>query len=148
MLTIALVNMPFSQDNAWPAGLHTIFANARDRRHATFDERYNGPYDKLLNYCFGDGFKFYVAAYNPPEDDGRERLDCIVSMVVFDGVGRPVLAVEAKDESWAGKGERRYRVDQQMRERFAMTLEDCPLPRLWGLSLLGTSMRVYCADTA
>jgi hypothetical protein len=25
-------------------------------------------------------------------------------------------------------------------------LRDCPLPRLWGLSLLGTSLRVYCGD--
>ena len=25
-------------------------------------------------------------------------------------------------------------------------LNDCPLPRLWGLSLLGTSLRVYCGD--
>jgi len=29
-----------------------------------------------------------------------------------------------------------------------MMLEDCPLPRLWGLSLLGTKMRVYCGNKA
>ncbi|KIL60254.1 hypothetical protein M378DRAFT_168267 [Amanita muscaria Koide BX008] len=27
-------------------------------------------------------------------------------------------------------------------------LHNCPLPRLWGLSLLGTSLRVYAGDVA
>lgn len=35
-----------------------------------------------------------------------------------------------------------------MRGRYALILDDCPLPRLWGLSLLGTSARVYCGDKA
>ena len=31
-----------------------------------------------------------------------------------------------------------------MRQRYDSMFADYPLPRLWGLSLLGTSLRVYC----
>ena len=34
-----------------------------------------------------------------------------------------------------------------MRELYDELLAKCPLPRLWGLSLLGTSVRVYCGHT-
>ena len=33
-----------------------------------------------------------------------------------------------------------------MRQRFDTFTAACPLPRLWGLSLLGTSLRVYVCD--
>ncbi len=139
--------MPFQQDNAWPAGLLTIFDHAR-AKHTTFENRYYGPYDKLLNYCFGDNFKFYIAPQSPPRDDSRDAVDFIVFLVVFDvATDRPVLMAEVKDHSWAQKAELRYRADKQMRDKYALMLDECPLPRLWGLSLLGTSMRVYCGDT-
>jgi hypothetical protein len=112
-----------------------------------FENRYYGPYDKLLNYCFGDSFTFYVAPQNPPRDDSRDAADFIVFLVVFDRNDKPVLIVEVKDDSWAQKAELRYRADVQMRSRYALMLDECPIPRLWGLSLLGTSMRVYCGDT-
>jgi|SRR5712672_2421024 len=35
------------------------------------------------------------------------------------------------------------RADDQLRQLFDATFAECPLPRLWGLSLLGTSLRVY-----
>ncbi len=34
-----------------------------------------------------------------------------------------------------------------MRGRFELMLYDCPLPRLRGLSCLGTAVRVYTGDT-
>ena len=33
-----------------------------------------------------------------------------------------------------------------MRQLYDQTLYNCAIPRLYGLSLLGTSLRVYCAD--
>ena len=33
-----------------------------------------------------------------------------------------------------------------MRQRYDQTLPNCPILRLYGLSLLGTSLRVYCGD--
>ncbi|KIL55291.1 hypothetical protein M378DRAFT_173746 [Amanita muscaria Koide BX008] len=35
-----------------------------------------------------------------------------------------------------------------MRQRYDSMLRNCPLPRLWGLSLLGTSLRVYAGEVA
>ncbi|KAK2467553.1 hypothetical protein APHAL10511_000408 [Amanita phalloides] len=134
--------MPFQSDQTWPGGLLTIFNHARANR-TSFESRYYGPYDKLLNYCFGESFTFYVAPQNPPRDGS---IDFVVFLVVFDSNDRPVLIVEVKDDSWAEKAELRYRADDQMRGRYALMLDDCPLPSLWGLSLFGTSARVYCGD--
>ena len=55
---------------------------------------------------------------------------------------------EIKDDSWATRAEQRFKADEQMRQRYNSMLQACPLPRLWGLSLLGTSLRVYCGDAA
>jgi hypothetical protein len=54
--------MPFSTDTAcsWPPGLRTIFDICRQQREP-LENRYYGPYDKLLNYCFGDSFQYFVA---------------------------------------------------------------------------------------
>ncbi|KAG9042522.1 hypothetical protein FS837_010756 [Tulasnella sp. UAMH 9824] len=56
------------------------------------------------------------------------------------------MIVEVKDDSWASKAELRYCADKHMRDRYSLMLEDCATPRLWGLSVFGTSMRVYCGD--
>lgn len=40
-----------------------------------------------------------------------------------------------------------FKADDQMRQRYDSMLADCPMPRMWGLSLLGTSLRVHCGDT-
>lgn len=37
--------------------------------------------------------------------------------------------------------------DDRVRQQFSALLGKCALPRLWGLSLIGTSLRVYCAAT-
>lgn len=138
--------MPFHSDNTWPAGLVTIFDHARAKR-TIFENRYYDPYDKLLNYCFGDSFTFYIAPHNPPRDDNRDVTDFVVFLVVFDSNNKPVFIVEVKDDGWVEKAELRYRADAQMRGRYAVMLDECRLPHLWGLSLLGTSARVYCGDT-
>ena len=138
--------MPFQSDNAWPVGLIAIFNHARAKRTG-FENRYYGPYDKLLNYCFGESFTFYVAPQNPPGDDRYDVVDVVVFLVVFDSNNKPVIIVEVKDDGWVEKAELRYRADEQMRNRFALMLDKCHLPRLWGLSLLGTSARVYYGDT-
>ena len=79
-------------DNIWPAGLLTIFEHKRGA--SSLENRYYGPYDKLLNYCFGTGFAFYVAPQNPQSDDSRETVHFVVVLVVFDKNDKPVLIVE------------------------------------------------------
>jgi hypothetical protein len=121
--------MPFQTDNAWPAGLLTIFEHGR-AKHSTFENCYYGPYDKLLNYCFGSDFTFYVAPQNPPASDSHDTVDFIVFLVVFNSDDEPVLIVEVKDDSWAQKAELRYRADKQMCDRYGLMLDDCPTPKV------------------
>ena len=140
--------MPFSTDTAWPQGLRKIFDICRQQREP-LENRYYGPYDKLLNYCFGDSFQYFVAPQRPPSDlTLRDTVDFVVFLVVFDANRRPVLIAEIKDDAWAHKSDLRYSADDQIRRRYDAMLGDCPLPRLWGLSLLGTSLRVYCGIVA
>ena len=57
-----------------------------------------------------------------------------------------MLMAEIKDDGWANKADLRFKANEQMRQWCNPMVGDCPLPRLWGLSLLGTSLRVYCGD--
>ena len=74
--------LPFKTDNAWPAGLLTIFEHGR-AKHSTF-----GPYDKLLDYCFGSGFTFYVALQRSPASDSRDTVDFVVFLVMLNNDGQ------------------------------------------------------------
>ena len=76
--------IPTKTDNAWPAGLLTIFEHGR-AKHSTF-----GPYDKLLNYCFGSGFTFYVALQRPPASDSRDTVDFVVFLVMLNNDGQQI----------------------------------------------------------
>ena len=142
--------MSFSTDTAWPQGFRTTFDICREQGKP-FENRYYGPYDKLLNYCFGESF-YLVAPQNPPSDHDdarRETVDFIVFLVVFDAKNhRPVLFAEIKDDGLAHQAGFRFKADDQIRRRYDAMFADCPLPRLWGLSLLGTSLRVYCGTVA
>jgi len=92
--------MPFSTDNSWPAGLLKIFEICREVNRP-LENRYYGPYDKLINYCFGDSFTFFVAPQHPPDNATKEAIDFIVFLIVFDALRRPVLIAEVKDDSRA-----------------------------------------------
>jgi len=54
----------FITDSTWPDGLLTIFQNCRDSREL-LEYRYYGPFTKLLSYCFGEGYEFFVALTSP-----------------------------------------------------------------------------------
>jgi hypothetical protein len=56
-----------------------------------------------------------------------------------------VLIAEIKDDAWVSKADLHFKTDEQIRQRYDSMLFDS---RLWGLSLLGTSLRVYCRDVA
>ena len=60
----------------------------------------------------------------------------------------PVLIAEIKDDGWAAEADKRQKADSQMRQRFDQMLRKCAIPRLYGLSLLGTSLRVCYGDKA
>ena len=137
--------MPFDTDTAWPAPLHTIFQVSRAPL-GTLEHRYYGPYDKLLNYCF-DGFTYFVAPQAPPRDDTTEKVDFVV-FLVMDLRRRPVFLIGVKDDSHPNAPSKRAAADRQMRARYDDLLYQCPLPKLYGVSVIGTKMRVYAGDAA
>ena len=140
--------MPFSTDNSWPAGLLKIFELCR-KEGQPYENRYYGPYTRLLAYCFGDSFTFFVGPQSAPSDlVPRETVDFIVYVIVYDAAHRPVLMAEIKDDSWASNARNRLEADKQIRHRYKFMLHTCPLPCLWGLSLLGTSTHIYHGDVA
>jgi hypothetical protein len=137
--------MPFSTDVNWPQGLLDIF-NAGRNQNALLESRYYGPYDRLLNYAAIEGsFTFFLAPQTAPDETSPcDTVEFVVFMVVLNQEQRPVLIAEIKDDGWVDKPDMRQRADTQMRQRFDQMLLNCAIPRLYGLSLLGTSLRVYC----
>ncbi|KAF9237213.1 hypothetical protein BU15DRAFT_63280 [Melanogaster broomeanus] len=143
--------MPFSTDAHWPQGLLNIFHVSRNQ-NVPFESRYYGPYDRLFNYAVIEGsFALFLAPQAAPDDTStvpREAVGYGVFMVVLDQDQKPVLLAEVKDDKWANRPDTRQRADAQMRRWYDQMLQHCPIPRLYGLSLLGTSLRVYCGDKA
>ncbi|KAF8305800.1 uncharacterized protein EI90DRAFT_2986909 [Cantharellus anzutake] len=138
--------LAFQTANSWPDGLCAILEYSR-AEYVTVEERYYGPYIKLSQYCFGDGFDFYVTPRFPTPDDVRDGTETsTIFLAVLDPHKNPVLFAEVKHESWARAAASRHRADRHMRTRFFALLYDCPMPRLWGLSFLGTSVRIYVGD--
>ncbi|KAJ7730515.1 hypothetical protein B0H14DRAFT_2998956 [Mycena olivaceomarginata] len=117
--------MPFATDTSWPAGLTNIFDIARSG-HGSFENRYYGPYNTMLFYY---------------------TVDFIVYLIVYRDQ-RPVFLVEIKDDAHILVPTKRKAADAQMRERYDELLHACPIPMLYGLSVLGTKMRVYCGNLA
>ncbi|KAF8232077.1 hypothetical protein L208DRAFT_1436812 [Tricholoma matsutake] len=139
--------MPFSTDANWPQGLRNIFNVSRNQNTAV-ESRYYGPYDRLFNYAVIEGsFTFFLAPQTAPDETSpRDAVDFVTFMVVLNQDQKPVLIAEIKDDRWANEPDKRQRADFQMRQRYDQMLPNCPIPRLYGLSLLGTSLRVYCGD--
>ncbi|KAH9035053.1 hypothetical protein EDB84DRAFT_1485833 [Lactarius hengduanensis] len=67
-------------------------------------------------------------------------------MVVLNQEQKPVLFAEIKDDRWANEPYTRQRADTQMRQLYEQMLPNSAIPHLYGLSLLGTSLRVYRGD--
>ncbi|KAF8835709.1 hypothetical protein BDN67DRAFT_403386 [Paxillus ammoniavirescens] len=125
--------MLFPTDNSWPTGPLKIFESCRDLNKPLENPHY-GPYDKLLNYCFGDSFTFFIAPQNPP-GYGAARGAALSFSVVRDEARHPFLIAEIKGDSWAKHAGRRLEADQ-LRRRCDVMLDARLLPCLWGLSLL------------
>jgi hypothetical protein len=94
-------------------------------------------------------FTFFLAPQTAPDETSpHDSVEFVVFMVVFDREQKPVLIAEIKDhDRWANKPDsKRQRADTQMRQRSDQMLPNCAIPRLYGLSLLGTSFRVHCGE--
>ncbi|KAJ7072829.1 hypothetical protein C8F01DRAFT_1105391 [Mycena amicta] len=126
--------MPYISDTdvAWPRNFVIFFDAAR---FSTTNNRYLGAYNALLSYCFCEDFNFVVSC---------ETVDSMVYLVVFDVAQQsPVFFVQVNDELSPTE---RIAADEKMRKRYKDRLRGCVIPRLYGLSVLGSRMRVYCND--
>ncbi|KAH9061733.1 hypothetical protein EDB83DRAFT_871050 [Lactarius deliciosus] len=141
--------MPFATDTSWPQGLLDIF-NVSRNENAPVESRYYGPYDRLFNYALIEGsFTLFLAPQSALDEvAAREAVDFVVFLVVFNQEKKPVLFAEIKDDKWANNPSRRLEADTQMRHRFDLMIHNSAVPHLYGLSLLGTSLRVYRGDKA
>lgn len=83
---------------------------------------------------------FFLLKCDPPTSDSCGTVNFIVFLVVLDSNNKPVLIIEIKDEGWAQKAELLLFADNQMPDRYGLMLDACPTPRLWGLSVLSTSV--------
>ncbi|KAH8992511.1 hypothetical protein EDB92DRAFT_1797158 [Lactarius akahatsu] len=136
--------MPFSTDANWPQGLLDIF-NINRNQNAPLESRYYGPYDRLFNYALVEGsFTFYLTLLTAPDETSAR--DVVDFMVVLNQEQKPVLFAEIKDDRWANEPYTRQRADTQMRQLYKQMLPNSAIPHLYGLSLLGTSLRVYRGD--
>ncbi|KXN87529.1 hypothetical protein AN958_08508 [Leucoagaricus sp. SymC.cos] len=140
--------MQFLEDHAWPATLLTLIESICNRP-MPFSSHYHGSYLMLLYYCFREpNFMFLVAPQPIPQDS---RIHDATNFNICLGLPRNsndlVCLVEVKDDHWNLSADLSYLADQQMRNRYSKMREACPLPRLWGISLLGTKMCIYCGDT-
>jgi hypothetical protein len=144
--------MPFSTDTKWPQGLLDIFEFHRNQKHPQLEYLYFGPYINLLNHAIvEDSFTLFITpqtTYEGYSPDDYVPGPFATFLVVMTKEHKPILLVEIKPDEWADDAFCRRNADTQMRRRFNQIRYQCPIPRLYGLSLLGTSLRVYCADKA
>ena len=144
--------MPFPTDTNWPQGLLNIFDVCRrpskQLTRTTVEARYYGPYDRLLNYAMVEGsFAFFLAPQAVPDEYfPHDALAFIVFLVVFNMDQKPVLFAMIQNDGWATNNLTRQRADTLMRQQYEQLLYDSPIRHLYGLSFLGTALRVYCGD--
>ncbi|KAF9013613.1 hypothetical protein BDZ89DRAFT_1167028 [Hymenopellis radicata] len=144
---------PLSADTTWPPRLLEVFD--LHRPECLPNMRYFAPYYLLLRQCF---FRYYHPGPQLTIEPRRTPLpsarweEVVTNFVVFLSIGmhwHPVMIVDIKDDGWRNHAELRAKADEQMYERFDLMFGRCPpIPCLWGLSLLGTSLRVYRGDVA
>jgi hypothetical protein len=90
-------------------------------------------------------FTFFLALQTAPnETSACDAVDFVVFMVILNREQKwPVLMAEIKDDRWVNEPDRRQREATQMRQQYDQMLPHCPIPHLYGLNLLGTSLHVY-----
>ncbi|KAF8553709.1 hypothetical protein OG21DRAFT_1509824 [Imleria badia] len=106
----------------------------------------------LFFHCFDPkSGNFMVTPHSLPSNLPRwQTVNFIVHLVTSSDPEHdvPVLVVDVKDDAWIDRADTRLKADDQIHQWFDAMLADSPLPRLWGLSLLGMSLRVYVGDVA
>ncbi|KAF8330377.1 uncharacterized protein EI90DRAFT_3060519 [Cantharellus anzutake] len=134
--------MPSSTDANWPESILKLFESVRILPPY---RRYPAPFNRLLHHVVADdSYSLFVSMHNTPYDTAPlDPTDFFVFYLVTTQQQEPVLIVGIKDDRSDGLITR-LKADAQIRQWYEELLCHCPIPRLYGLSLLGTSLRIYC----
>ena len=123
----------------WPSYVWDIF-NTVDET-TTKEWEYYAPYNILLNYLFPATERFYVS----PQHQGLVvpgSIDFSVIYVVHRNK-TPIFFLEIKPHSHLNKESTRQATDQQMRGRVGPLFDTRTIPKLYGISALGTKLSIY-----
>ena len=135
--------MPFATDTAWPEWLITFFDYEKAQPWST-KCRYNGIYNSILHYCM-EGL--LVAPEPLAREEGSNTVVPLLFLIVFRHRDHklqrlPLLIVQVADDEWLESAHTRYRADQEMRNHYNTLLSCCPIPCLWDISAMGSSVRL------
>lgn len=140
--------MPNLTNDTWLDFILDIVNNAH-HWPPTHECWYYLAYNLLLTYCFQfDTLPICLLVYlqAPPYPHSLNRIDFIVTSC--NPNGGPLLFVKVKDDHWAESPTLQLQADQQMRQQLKDLWCKCQVPTLWGLSLLGTFLWIYCCNIA
>jgi len=122
----------------WPNTITEQF----DNRYTTDESEYYGPYITLLTYLFPHDEHYQVA----PQFKGPITPGAVDFTVIYIVMKRkvPVFFIQVKPYIHIQKQSTRELADIQMRQRFRdFSDSNLPIPRLYGISALGTQFSVY-----
>lgn len=120
--------MSLTDATVWPEYIINFASSAKA------SDYYFALYNKLLFnlFCPSD----FVLAHEKSDID-------TIYFIIYTKDYHPVLIANVQNHvSLQG----RIKADQQMRQRYDALLTKCPLSHMWGLSFVGTALRVYCGD--
>ena len=104
-----------------------------------FDEsKFYGPYNGLLNDLFLKREDFMVVPVYKPSEYAKASVCFIVRHNEH-----PVLFLEIKPSGHIQHNYSREAADLQIRERFRILFDDVEVPILYGVSAIGTKLRIY-----
>lgn len=110
--------------------------------------RNSEPKNKKQKIADLGSFNYFIVPQGIPHPDNiRDHVDFIVCLKRH-ATAAPVLFLEVKDDRHQDLAPQRLNADFQIRDQFGQMLACCPFPRLYGVSILGTSMRLYRGNRA
>jgi hypothetical protein len=126
------------EDMPWPDFVTTQFSLVN--RFTTDESEYYGPFNTLLTTLFPPSENFQVA---PQFKRIRGSMDITIVFIVMKRKV-PVFFLEVKAHLALDHAPLRRVADNQMRNRFLdFSSGTLPLPKLYGISVLGTHFSVY-----
>ncbi len=113
------------------------------------EDRLNPHWALFFSYVFA-AVGAFIGPQVPHHQKGQRSIDFVVMKAAqFLGGASylPIGLVEIKDvDADLGKPSMRLSFDSQIRDRMETLVNDCPLPVLYGISIVGDCMRLYQAQ--